>query len=124
MNISNKTAEVGADSNISPSMSTSDSCIKVKGASKSNDDVCEVNDMLNNITVDNKDNNVSISSSISEAEKCANCGKEGSSDNMNTCNKCKVTKYCNAVCKKKHRSKHKKECEELQRLAAQEDSTE
>jgi len=41
---------------------------------------------------------------------CANCGKEGS-DNMNACNKCKQVKYCNAVCKKKHRSKHKKQCE-------------
>jgi len=42
---------------------------------------------------------------------CANCGKEGNSDNMNTCNKCKSVKYCNAACKKKHRSKHKKACE-------------
>jgi len=42
---------------------------------------------------------------------CANCGKEGSSDKMNTCNKCKMVKYCNAACKKKHRSKHKKQCE-------------
>ena len=42
---------------------------------------------------------------------CANCGKEGSGDNMNTCNKCKMVKYCNAACKKKHRSKHKKACE-------------
>ena len=43
---------------------------------------------------------------------CVNCGKEGSSDNMNTCNKCKSVKYCNAACKKKHRKKHKKKCEE------------
>ena len=41
-------------------------------------------------------------------EVCANCGKEGS--NLNTCNKCKETTYCNAACKKKHRPKHKKEC--------------
>jgi len=47
---------------------------------------------------------------------CANCGKEGSSD-MNTCNKCKMATYCNAACKKKHRHKHKKDCEEHQRLA-------
>ena len=40
---------------------------------------------------------------------CANCGKEGS--NLNTCNKCKLVKYCNAACKKKHRSKHKKKCD-------------
>ena len=42
---------------------------------------------------------------------CAACGKEGG--NLNTCNKCKLVKYCNAVCKKKHRSKHKKECERI-----------
>ena len=40
---------------------------------------------------------------------CANCGKEGS--NLNICNKCKAATYCNASCKKKHRSKHKKDCE-------------
>jgi len=39
---------------------------------------------------------------------CAACGKE---DPTNTCNKCKMVKYCNATCKKKHRSKHKKQCE-------------
>jgi len=43
---------------------------------------------------------------------CANCGKEGSDDEINnTCNKCKQVVYCNAACKKKHRSKHKKQCE-------------
>ena len=42
---------------------------------------------------------------------CAACGKEGSSDDMNTCNKCKTVNYCNAACKKKHRNKHKKACE-------------
>ena len=40
---------------------------------------------------------------------CANCGKEGT--NLNICNKCKTTTYCNAACKKKHRSKHKEACE-------------
>ena len=41
---------------------------------------------------------------------CANCGKEGK--NPNTCNKCDLAvQYCNAACKKKHRSKHKKDCE-------------
>ena len=39
-NNNNSTAEAGTDSNI------------FKGASKSNDDVCDVNDILNNITVD------------------------------------------------------------------------
>ena len=40
---------------------------------------------------------------------CANCGKEG--NNLNICNRCKLVKYCNAACKKKHRSKHKKKCD-------------
>ena len=39
---------------------------------------------------------------------CANCGKE---DANNICNKCKQVRYCNAACKKVHRSKHKKQCE-------------
>ena len=50
---------------------------------------------------------------------CANCGKEGSSDVNNICNKCRKVKYCNAACKKKHRHKHKKDCEEHVRLAAE-----
>ena len=41
---------------------------------------------------------------------CANCGKKGSNIN-NICNKCKGATYCNAACKKKHRSKHKVACE-------------
>ena len=44
-----------------------------------------------------------------DVSACANCGKEGI--NLNICNKCKDAKYCNAACKKKHRSKHKKQCE-------------
>ena len=47
--------------------------------------------------------------SSTENDICANCGKEGS--NLNTCNKCKLVKYCNAACKKKHRLKHKKKCD-------------
>ena len=42
-------------------------------------------------------------------EVCVNCGKEVI-NNPNTCNKCKAATYCNASCKKKHRSKHKQEC--------------
>ena len=68
------------------------------------DGLCEVNDKLQNI-------------STTECT-CANCGKEGSDVN-NTCNKCKQLRYCNAACKKKHRHKHKKQCEEHQRLAAE-----
>ena len=85
------------------------------GASKSkfdDDSVCEVNDMLQNMSMGggNEHNATSV---------CANCGREGSSDNMNTCNKCKITTYCNAVCKKVHKKKHKKDCEEHVKLAAE-----
>ena len=87
-------------------MSTPGSC--KDGASKSNNiGVCEMNDMLQNMSTVDKD--VSV---------CANCGKEGSDVN-NICNKCKMVKYCNAACKKKHRHKHKKQCEEHVRLAAE-----
>ena len=92
-------------------MSACDNC--KDGASKlAYECICEVNDMLQNLsTVDDEDNDVSI---------CANCGKEGSSNEINnTCNKCKQVKYCNAACKKKHRHKHKKECEEHLRLTAE-----
>ena len=55
-------------------------------------------------------NNLNITcSEVEVAGVCACCGKEGS--DMNICNKCKNAKYCNATCKKKHRSKHKKQCE-------------
>ena len=50
-----------------------------------------------------------LSSNDNGVSACANCGKEGS--NLNICNKCKEATYCNAACKKKHRSKHKKQCE-------------
>ena len=53
--------------------------------------------------------NLHITSPKEEVDVCACCGKEGS--NLNICNKCQMVKYCNAACKKKHRSKHKKKCE-------------
>ena len=81
-----------------------------KNNDTSNDDVCEMNDMLQNMKTDDIEETVSV---------CANCGREGS-DVTNTCNKCKMVMYCNAACKKKHRHiKHKKECEEHVRLAAE-----
>ena len=87
-------------------MSGGNSKICKDGASKSNDDgICEVNDKLQNMSTDN----VSV---------CANCGKEGDDVN-NICNKCKKVEYCNASCKKKHRHKHKKDCEEHTRLATE-----
>jgi len=70
----------------------------------SKNDVCEMNDMLQNMSTADSDNSNDISNT------CANCGEEGS-DVTNTCNKCNSVMYCNAVCKKKHRSKHKKQCE-------------
>lgn len=78
-------------------MSTAYVCNNDSASKSNDDDVCEVNDMLQNMST--ADNNMSL---------CANCGKEGAS---NTCNKCKQVRYCNAVCKKKHKHKHKKECE-------------
>jgi len=54
---------------------------------------------------------MSISNTSIRLSMCANCGKESSDSDMNTCNKCNSVKYCNAACKKKHRSKHKKQCE-------------
>ena len=59
-------------------------------------------------------------STTDDVAYCANCGKEGSDNEINNvCNKCKQVKYCNAVCKKVHRKKHKKDCEEYQRLATE-----
>ena len=57
-----------------------------------------------------------IGKDIDAKDICANCGKEGAN---NTCNKCKQVKYCNAACKKRHRHKHKKDCEEYLRCAAE-----
>ena len=53
-------------------------------------------------------NNGGSSTGIDILCACAACGKEGAS---NLCNKCKSVMYCNAACKKRHRSKHKKQCE-------------
>ena len=59
-----------------------------------------------------------MSTADKDVSMCANCGKEGDDVN-NICNKCKMVKYCNAACKKKHRHKHKKDCEEHVRLAVE-----
>ena len=64
-----------------------------------------------NINVDNITEGIGSAALLDDTSTCANCGKEGNSNNMNICNKCKMVKYCNAACKKKHRSKHKKACE-------------
>ena len=98
MNISNDIITLnGAADSISPGTSTSTS------------DSCEIGKLLSIV-----DDNLSI---------CANCGKEGD-DIKNICNKCKKATYCNAACKKKHRHKHKNDCEEHVRLAAEKDKEE
>jgi len=75
-----------------------------------------ISDGINSMNISNNSITSTASASI---PVCANCEKEGSSDTMNTCNKCKMVMYCNAACKKKHRHKHKKECEEYNRLATE-----
>lgn len=50
---------------------------------------------------------------------CAACGKGG--DNLKVCTSCEQVSYCNAKCRKAHRSKHKKEC---RRLAAEKHNSE
>ena len=67
---------------------------------------------LDKMNISDNDNNTdkAATNEDNELSVCANCGKEGS-DVTNTCNKCKMVMYCNASCKKKHRHKHKKECE-------------
>jgi len=83
-------------------MSTSNNCEDVASKSKS-DVLCELEEKLQNM-------------STAAVSICANCGKVGAN---NTCNKCKLVKYCNAVCKKVHKKKHKKDCEEHVRLATE-----
>ena len=81
--------------------------------SKNNDNTVDIDTTVDDIT--NDIGKVDISDS-DVPDICANCGKEGAS---NTCNKCKMVKYCNAACKKKHRKKHKKGCEEHIRRVAE-----
>ena len=100
--------------------STSDnSCNdKESGTSKANDYVCDVNNMLQNMSTAADEDIVSTVNNTEDVGICANCGKEGDDIN-NICNKCKQVNYCNAACKKKHKQKHKKQCEEFVRLAAE-----
>ena len=74
---------------------------KMPAASNKEEDL--ISEMLSQQKIEGLSNNENGVSA------CANCGKEGS--NLNICNKCKDVRYCNAACKKKHRSKHKKDCE-------------
>ena len=72
---------------------------------KEKDSSCNKEDEDITCTDDMKKLNITCT----EVDVCANCGKEGS--DLNACNKCKMVKYCNAACKKRHRTKHKKKCE-------------
>jgi len=92
---------------------TNTSCIT---DTTNNTTIDAVSDDINNMNISN--NNIASTGVDSSISMCANCGKEGTNIN-NTCNKCKQVKYCNAACKKKHRSKHKKACEEHIRLSAE-----
>ena len=79
---------------------TTDELLSKNAASNEEDLISEMLSQQQIEDLSNNENGMSV---------CANCGKEGS--NLNICNKCKAAKYCNAACKKKHRSKHKKQCE-------------
>ena len=68
-------------------------------------------DSVNNNKEDLSEALSSLNIKYAELLQCSNCGKEGDGDSMILCNKCDLVKYCNAACKKKHKSKHKKKCE-------------
>ena len=74
---------------------------------KTEDENSTFNKDAEHITCTDDLNNMHITCT-EEVDICANCGKEGG--DLNICNKCKEAKYCNAACKKKHRSRHKKKC--------------
>ena len=70
---------------------------------------------IDHLSIENEESHIpSATESTINAKNittCAACGNEGDADSMNICNKCKMAHYCNAACKKKHKSKHKKKCE-------------
>ena len=78
----------------------------------------ELSGALSSLNIGSSDASNNEVNKEATGDVCANCGKE-SSDINNTCNKCKAVKYCNAACKKKHRSKHKAECERIVKRAAE-----
>ena len=90
---------------------TTNKSLLMPAASNNKEDL--ISEMLSQQKIEDLSNNEN------DVSTCANCGKEGS--NINICNKCKGAKYCNAACKKKHRSKHKKQCD--RRVAEMHDET-
>jgi len=56
---------------------------------------------------------VPTATATTEAEVCANCGKEGSDTiKLKNCTACFLVKYCGVDCQKIHRKHHKKACKE------------
>jgi len=54
---------------------------------------------------------VPTATAITEADVCANCGKEGSDTiKLKNCTACFLVKYCGVDCQKIHRKKHKGAC--------------
>ena len=91
-------------------MSTTDNNNDQRGGGmKSNTNECTSCEQNNVDDITNDIDNIAIKDD--KKSTCANCGKEDNSNDMNICNRCKMVKYCNAACKKKHRSKHKKKCD-------------
>jgi len=87
------------------------------------DDINNMNISNNNTATNNDDNTLEVIEQLqtmrtadNNVSLCAKCGREGAN---NICNKCNMVKYCNAVCKKVHKKKHKKDCEEYVRLATE-----
>jgi len=88
-------------------MSTSGSCKgSVSESKSSDDDVCDVNNLLQKLSTVDKDNDVSVKDN--DVSVCSNCGKEG--NNLKACTACKMVKYCNRECQIAHRPQHKKQC--------------
>ena len=76
-------------------------CNKIDGAPELQDDNKQPpsgNNAIDGVAedmnrVDISDSNNDDTSEVSK-EICASCGKEGNSNDMNICNKCKSVKYC------------------------------
>ena len=54
--------------------------------------------------------NYSGSANSEMTSQCATCGREGG--DLKKCNACKMVRYCNVTCQKRHRREHRKKCQE------------
>ena len=71
---------------------------------------------MDKMNIISDDDDSTVAATDNNVSSCAH-GKEGSDNDMNTCKKCRMVKYCSAACKKRHRHKHKKDCDEhIQRV--------